>query len=217
MHLGQLPRHPSFTEMATRAALCLAPILSASLSLGKIYRALVGQAEASDASWGGRAEQQPTFLPATSTSLSRTSGFSPDGVKAPADSGSSNVDSGHPAGTQPDGHPQLPAPVPAEAASRVVGAPLRPRRMLRPRPVCPIVLPAPVCSGLARAPPPPVDPLPYTNPAARPHSTCQRPSDDLSPHAPPGRPSASGPRPRFLVKSFDVTDGLPPGEARAPR
>lgn len=144
--------------MATRAALCLAPILSASLSLGKIYRALVGRAEASDASWGGRAEQQPTFLPATSTSLSRTSGFSPDGVKAPADSGSSNVDSGHPAGTQPDGHPQLPAPVPAEAASRVVGAPLRPRRMLRPRPVCPIVLPAPVCSGLARAPPPPVDP-----------------------------------------------------------
>lgn len=41
--------------MATRAALCLAPILSASLSLGKIYHALVGQAEASDASWGGEA------------------------------------------------------------------------------------------------------------------------------------------------------------------
>lgn len=104
-------RATSVTKMTTRAALCLAPILRMSLSLGKIYHALICQVEAFEGSWIERAEQPPMFLLATSTLFSRTSDFSPDEVKALPDSGSSNVDSGHPAGTQPDGHQQFPVPV----------------------------------------------------------------------------------------------------------
>lgn len=103
--------------MTTGAALCLAPILRTSLSFGKICHALICQAEAFDVSRIERAEQQPMFLLAMSTLFSRTSEFSPDEVKALADSVSSNVDSGHRAGTQPDSHLQVPVPAPGEVAA----------------------------------------------------------------------------------------------------